>query len=179
MKVSNRTRNNIRAVFANYDLPSTTSDKELDAYVRELRKAVGASSDDSLQQEAALAQQVLTPFRDCLLDEAEKQGLDSEQWGNILYDIFLAATSGTKSEAKLQRLVNSEDAWADMVTLLLTEEPTEVSFHGPWWSHRVSLASWCLILGVLCFLVLRFEISGRTKFYCLVGGTMLLGLAGL
>ena len=75
------------------------------------------------------------PFKASIPLTAEQQGLYSHQWGNVLYDTFLAATSRSKSEHKLQHLVDSEDAWADMIALLLAEDNEPLDEQGPWWSH--------------------------------------------
>ena len=94
MRVSNKTRNEIRSACSAAELPIALSDKDLDVHIRELRKAVGASPDSDLQSEAALALVVLRPFKEASQEAAEQQGYDSDQWGGILYGIFLAATLG-------------------------------------------------------------------------------------
>ena len=121
----------MRTALAEASLDTELSDLELDVVVQDLRKTVLTSSDADLAVESQTALSVLRPFQDMLLESAERHGLVSDQWGYVLYDIFNASVAGTKSEQKLQRIGGSEEAWAVMITLLLTEDDEKENGAGP------------------------------------------------
>ena len=78
-KIANKTRNDFRASLSNASLPVEIADKELDNLIRGVRKTVLRSVAENMAAQVQVMLAVLRPFRDCFLDEAEKQGFDTDR----------------------------------------------------------------------------------------------------
>ena len=114
---------------------------------------------------------------------------DAESWGSFVWDAYTAAVSNTQAAAACPSLVESEAAWADMIVILLvTPAAKEFVLVSCWWATRRMVTAWFWMLAASCLgsfgmanklrewevLNESQEVSGRTKFYLVLFGTLLL-----
>ena len=173
MKVSTTARVAFRVSLSNAGIALELSDAEVDEMIRNIRGALNAGTPAGLGSEVELCVQALRPLKLLLLERSEVSSWDVDQWTYLIWDLLVSATSGTKAALKFKALTESEDAWHDMVTLLLTSVERDASSKGPFWATRRAVCAWLFLLGCMLGYATGFELAGRTKFWLVCSSTAL------
>ena len=177
MKVSTTARVAFRVSLSNAGIALELSDAEVDEMIRNIRGALNAGTPAGLGNEVELCVQALRPLKPLLLERSEVSSWDVDQWTYLIWDLLVSATSGTKAALKFKALTESEDAWHDMVTLLLTSVERDATSKGPLWASRRAVCAWLFLLGCMLGYATGFELAGRTKFWLVCSSTAAFGAA--
>lgn len=193
MKVAASARPNVRKALNNHDVNIDLSDSAADALVRAVRKTLSSKVPAELPGQAQLMVKALNHVRYCTHSHVTPE-LDADEWSTLLWDVYTASVNNTKSAAACEALVESSEAWADTIVLLMNEPlDVEYSLLQPWYCTRrvtslwlllASMGLWMLSWGyesaVAAFLALTSDevsqparASGRLKTLCVFGGFML------
>ena len=178
-KVAATARANFRAALLSADVPSSIADRQLDVLIRSVRATLNSSNTNGLDEEADCMSRALDPVRELLLENREAAAWDSDVWSGVLWDIYTAMVSSTMAATKCANLTADEEAWSDMVTVLLAR-PTAaeaIAIH-PWWGRRwtlvLALFGIGLAMAYLAMVASSLELSGRSKFWLLCAASVAL-----
>eukprot|EP00930_Biecheleria_cincta_P027551 TRINITY_DN19331_c0_g1_i1.p1 TRINITY_DN19331_c0_g1~~TRINITY_DN19331_c0_g1_i1.p1 ORF type:complete len:721 (+),score=117.51 TRINITY_DN19331_c0_g1_i1:94-2163(+) len=163
MRIGDNVRTNFRALLSDYNVASPLRDRDIDGLCRHLRKTLKDADASDLAGETRVAVAALSPIRDELLSSAETAGLDSDQWSDLLWNVWRVFVENTKAAEKLRDLHDDSAAWSDMITILLAECSETETLAGPWWAKRLVVYMWLSLLSGALWFLSSFGWTGRTR----------------
>jgi len=175
MKVASGSRLNLREAFVAANLRGELSDDELDEVIVSCRSKLNELPRvDDLYSESSRMVEALQPLLALACEKCEDSvSLDSDQWGNFLWDGYCACTSNTRAASRCTELNSNMEAWMDMVTLLLASpEEREAALPIPTFSRfRVSVG--CMFVGFCMALGTFLPLSNLAKVRAALGSALL------
>ena len=114
-----KTRLEVRTALQKHHLGVDVGDGDLDNIVRMQRRSILAIADRSETEQAETFVEALKPWRELLIASGEEQGFDTDDFSVAFWDLLEAGTAGTKSATVLEQFGANEEAWANVVSLVL------------------------------------------------------------
>ena len=169
-KVAAGARLAFREALSTAQLPNDIGDRDIDDAIRKMRKTLSKSKPTTLGAEVDTMREALKPSLQLVLRSCpDAEQLDSDQWGGLLWDLYTAACSHTVAGHRCENLNGNEEAWSDLVTLLLTSPEQPPMVIRCFWTSRRMMVVWLSMLGGLVTLLLQLEgWSAKSKFYIMV-----------
>ena len=132
-------------------------------------------SGDRDAQKAQFAE-ILRVLRDACEDTCVNQGLDEEQKGLFLWNLYLSCVNRTQGASKFSELTATEESWAEVLDTLasLTDEEPELSY----WISKFTILKVLFGLGAVASATANFASSGRVRIISSLLAAVSLGLFG-
>lgn len=167
----------VRKALQDSNVPNKLSDGDVSEAVASLRSRLNRAKASSIGEAVESFSQALGPLVHLLIDKAEVDALDADQWGDLLWDLVDACTVGKSSASKVELFATAPDSWADMTTLVLASMHSGevVQVCSAWWS-KLAVCCYLLLMAFACFQVSTLEgmLSGRVRLLLVLFGTGLL-----
>ena len=109
MKVAAGSRLSLREAFVAANLRGEVSDDELDEVIKDCRNKLNElpRMDDLFDQTNRMVA-ALQPLLELSCEKCEDSvSLDSDQWGNFLWDAYCACTSNTRAASRCEELTSN------------------------------------------------------------------------
>ena len=168
-KIAYRTRFGKRTLLQRAKINVRLRDSELDILFRGVRRGLQAQADANIGDLTEAFVRVLTPVKSTLPPSVEAAGYDQDDYSAVLWDFCAAAKAGTKSAAVLEEFGSSEEAWADMVALLLLGQEAKPIEVIPCRGHRFSIAGSLLLGFILALACALFMVRTVEAYHCHAG----------
>ena len=171
-KVSATARLNFRTALSDADIvlfpQADLGDGKIDKVIKGLRSSLSSSNPRSQGEEIDTMVEARRPLYDlCLQVMTESEEWDADEWSALLWDLYAAAVSNIASARKCESVTSDQEAWADMITLLLASPVQERSVVSNRWLSRWAVVIYFLIGSfVIGYVALYWQLSGKSK----VGG---------
>jgi hypothetical protein len=123
------------------------------------------SNSDSAKEQAEGLVIAIRPFKDLILEAAEDKGLDHDEYGELFWALLKASLAGTKGAENFDLIASSDEAWSDMIVLLLLSTEAEPVVRFPLWGRRWAVSAYLFLAALLFSSAVSLPLSGRTKIF--------------
>ena len=126
VRISQAARHNVRRTLETHNVDVVLKDSELDNIIHHLRNELNRAPTGSKSEEANALVSGLLPWRKALNTGIGPE-FDHDSWSRLLWDCYTSACNDTQAASRCSNIVESEEAWSDMVVLLLSQSVDEES----------------------------------------------------
>ena len=147
--------------------------------IRHLRQTINLKKPSGLDEEQEALSLASVEIRCLVEDFAQQEGWNESFWQLFLWNAFCASVSGTQSAERVSFRSESEEAWTDLVALVLALDVSQPTPHGiaPWYGQGWVIALFLMVLGIICWILCSYMDSGRAKLSFFCGGALVLLVA--
>ena len=179
MRVAAESRRSFREALEVSGLRCTFGDAALDSVIRHVRQTINLKKPSGLDEEQEALSLALVEIRCLVEDFAQQEGWDESTWQLFLWNAFCASVSGTQSAERVPFHSESDEAWTDLVALVLALDVSQPVPHGiaPWYGQRWVIALFLMVLGIICLILCSYMDSGRAKLSFFCAGALVLLVA--
>ena len=120
VRVANSAKLDFREALATAEVRTSFTDDQIAQLIIDFREKLNAGRPSTVAEESQLMASAIRPLYDALLGAADLTSFDTDQLGALFWDLYAACTANTRSALRCPELNDYEEAWADMVSLVLS-----------------------------------------------------------
>ena len=161
MRVAAESCRSFREALEVSGLRCTFGDAALDSVIRHVGQTINLKKPSGLDEEQEALSLALVEIRCLVEDFAQQEGWDESTWQLLLWNAFCASVSGTQSAERVPFHSESDEAWTDLVALVLALDVSQPIPHGiaPWYGQRWMIALFLMVLGIICLILCSYMVG--------------------